>query len=265
MQCLLTQDSRATGSYDTDVFTLNCEARTVTVFTADDSKDLFTASLTLELRSILSLSNEATDSATFNVEVKNKCRDVQLLPAELYDSLVKFDFRNTANFFDFEKAQFVEDPSCAELGITYSLVDQNGSPFEPTYYTIFANDPPNVRIRAPQGQYFLRIVASSPYSGAVTSDIIEVVVADFCLETKYVVSEDTIDIGLTVLGPSITRVFEKPVTELSQMMNFPGICGAITHELIKREGPSPTSPLTPQLNQSTPSLTIASNFPQQIG
>ena len=81
--------------------------------------------------------------------MKNKCRDVELLPAKWTDTLVKFDFRNTANFIDFEKAEFNDEPSCADFGVTYSLVDQNGSPFNPDYYTIFANEPPYVRIRAP--------------------------------------------------------------------------------------------------------------------
>ena len=108
-------------------------------------------------------------------------------------------------------------------------------------------------------------MAVSPYSGTVISDVIEVIVADFCLETEYIVADMTIEIGLTVLGPSVTRVFEKPTTELAKMMNVPNVCGAILFELIKRQGPNPPTPLTPSLNQSTPSIVIASVSPAQVG
>jgi hypothetical protein len=76
---------------------------------------------------------------------------VELQSASWAESLVKFDFRNTENFIDFTSATFADDPSCDETGITYSLTDESGGPFNPDYYSIFESEPPYVRIRAPQG------------------------------------------------------------------------------------------------------------------
>lgn len=62
-------------------------------------------------------------------------------------------------------------------------------------------NPPYVRITAPQDQYFLFIKAVSPY-GSSTSQGIEVVVADLCLETFYSVEDTFIELAMTVFGPS---------------------------------------------------------------
>jgi hypothetical protein len=45
--CLLTQDGGAPGVYDTSIFTLDCDAKTVTIQTDSDQNDLLVASLTL--------------------------------------------------------------------------------------------------------------------------------------------------------------------------------------------------------------------------
>jgi len=85
------------------------------------------------------------------------------------------------------------------------------------------------------------------------------VVADFCLETELRASVMTIELDLTVQGPSVTQQFDKPISDLEEMMNVPGICGAIRYELIKREGPA--SSLTPTLNQQALSVTAVSTEP----
>ena len=74
-------------------------------------------------------------------------------------------------------------------------------------------NPPYVRITAPQDQYFLFIKAMSPY-GTATSQGIEVVVADLCLETTYSIVDTVIELQLSVFGPGQTEIFDKPQAEL---------------------------------------------------
>ena len=232
------------------------------MFTNNDDYDLLVANLKLEVRSILSLEDQAADEISFAVEIKNKCRDVELQPAQWSTNLIKFDFRNTENFIDFTRATFADDPSCDDSGITYSLLDSSGAPFNPDWHSIFDLEPPQVRIRSPQGQYFLAIQAQSTF-GQATSGLIEVIVADFCLETAFFAEIMSIEMSLTVLGPSVTENFDKPKTDLEVMMKIPGICGAIRYELIKKQGPN--SNLTPTLNQSRLTITAQSTEQSEIG
>ena len=58
---------------------------------------------------------------------------------------------------------------------------------------------------------------------------IEVVVADFCLETQYVIEVTEIEIDITVLGPVVTKPFDKPVSELELEMDQKNICGPIVY------------------------------------
>ena len=95
----------------------------MTVETSNQSYDPSVISLTIEFTSMLSQSPQKTASTSFVVEVKNKCRDVQLEPAEWLETLVKFDFRNTANFINFVRASFLDDLSCNSASIAYSLID----------------------------------------------------------------------------------------------------------------------------------------------
>ena len=150
--------------------------------------------------------------------------------------LVKFDFRNPTNFIEFVRASFDDDVSCNSAGISYSIVDLNNEPVDINLYTIFNNNPPQVRVTAPQGQYEWKIRANSPYATAL-SDPIEIVVADFCLETAYIVDILEVEIDLTLLGPSVTATFDRPVTDLSIEMDVPNICGPVVYEVTLESGP----------------------------
>ena len=113
-----------------------------------------------------------------------------------------------------------------------------------------------MRITAPQDQYYFKIRASSPY-GTVDSTPIEVVVADFCLETQYVIEVTEIEIDITVLGPVVTKPFDKPVSELELEMDQKNICGPIVYQLILQNGPTGSS-LNPVIDQTEPTISAAS-------
>ena len=93
-----------------------------------------------------------------------------------------------------------------------------------------------MRVTAPQGQYEWKIRANSPYATALSGPI-EIVVADFCLETAYIVDILEVEIDLTLLGPSVTATFDKPVTDLSIEMEVPNICGPVIYEVTLEDGP----------------------------
>ena len=72
----------------------------------------------------------------------------------------------------------------------------------------------------------------------MSSPLIELVIADLCLETIYKIDVDRIDIAVTVLGPQVLEPFDRPTTELAEMMGVANICGSVTYELIKQSGPN---------------------------
>ena len=80
--------------FDTDLFSLDCSTFTVTVETSNQDYDISVFGLTLEVISLASETSQSKASVNFSVEVKNSCRDVELLPAQWLETLVKFDFRN---------------------------------------------------------------------------------------------------------------------------------------------------------------------------
>ena len=125
-------------------------------------------SLTFNITSVLSQSPQKTALTTFTVSVKNRCRDVSLTPPAWKATEVEFDFRNTQNLLSFDKATFTADSSCDSSGFTYSLNDLNNDPVAAAMYSVFITNPPNVRIMAPQGTYFFKLVASSPYGASVS-------------------------------------------------------------------------------------------------
>ena len=89
------------GIYDTSVFSVDCNTFTVFVQTSDQNKDLVVTNLALTVKSVLSLSPNNEAAASFTVEIKNICRTYTLEPAMWMDTLVKFDFRNTAKQIEF--------------------------------------------------------------------------------------------------------------------------------------------------------------------
>ena len=85
---------------------------------------------------------------------------------------------------------------------------------------------------------------------------IEVVIADLCLETQFTIVQTQIEIELTVLGPSVTESFDKPISLLAVEMNKPAICGSVTYIVTLISGPS--SSLTPTVDPGIPSVSAAS-------
>ena len=106
-------------------------------------------------------------------------------------------------------------------------------------------------------------MATSPFATAVSQPI-EVVIADLCLETQFTIQETTLNIDLTVLGPEVTRNFDKPITVLEVQVNQPHICGSVQYELIRQSGP-PGVDLTPTIDPNVPSVSAKSTKSDQIG
>lgn len=107
------------------------------------------------------------------------------------------------------------------------------------------------------------IKADSPYATAFSLPI-EVVVADFCLETEYIINVIEVELDLTLLGPQVTKTFDKPVTDLELEMRVPNICGPVVYELTLESGP-PGSNLQPTLDQNVPSISAQSTRVNQVG
>ncbi len=74
----MTQDSNTEGSFDNSIFRVDCNTFTVFVQTDLQSNDLLITTLKLKVKSVLSLSAQNEDEASFVVEVKNKCRTIAL-------------------------------------------------------------------------------------------------------------------------------------------------------------------------------------------
>ena len=84
-----------------------------------------------------------------------------------------FDYRSLQNFVDFTKASFLDAPECNDFGIQYEVVDDNNNPVSEDDVQIFINQMPvssNVRVTAGIGEYYYKIVATSPYGTATSQD-----------------------------------------------------------------------------------------------